>query len=163
MRDRHQWNEAELMFVWRHKQTPQEIKSDWQEAIDQLAPAEATKSVVVSALLGNCPLMGQQTKKRRKTIVLEALMDAWPACLSATVLLITGVYVHDDSSSCDSDDSSQYYDEIEQPHRTLGLLFFDFIRFIAISANLRCVNTQLMPIFMCYGKCEMDLLSVVLR
>ena len=68
-----------------------------------------------------------------------------------------------DCSSCDSDDSSQYYDEIEQPHRTLGLLFFDFIRFVAISANLRCVNTQLMPIFMCYGKCEMDLLSVVLR
>ena len=70
----------------------------------------------------------------------------------------------DDDSSCDdSDNSSQYYDEIEQPHRTLGLLFFDFIRFVAISANLRCVNTQLMPIFMCYGKCEMDLLSVVLR
>ena len=69
----------------------------------------------------------------------------------------------DDDSSCDSDNSSQYYDEIEQPHRTIGLLFFDFIRFVAISANLRCVNTQLMPIFMCYGKCEMDLLSVVLR
>ena len=69
----------------------------------------------------------------------------------------------DDDSSCGSDNSSQYYDEIEQPHRTLGLLFFDFIRFVAISANLRCVNTQLMPIFMCYGKCEMDLLSVVLR
>ena len=70
----------------------------------------------------------------------------------------------DDDNSCDSDDSSQYYDEIEQPHRTLGLIFFDFIRFVAISANLRCVNTQLMPVFMCYGKkCEIDLLSVVLR
>ena len=75
----------------------------------------------------------------------------------------------DDEDEYDSDD--EYYDEIEQPHRTLGLILFDFIRFIAISANVRCINTQLVPIFLsCWGdgakckhKSQMDLLDVVLR
>ena len=62
----------------------------------------------------------------------------------------------------DDDDSSEYEeDEIEQPHRTLGLIFFDFIRFVAISANVRCINTQMMPVFLSWGK--MDVLNVVLR
>lgn len=66
------------------------------------------------------------------------------------------------SSSCyDSSSDDEYEDEIEQPHRTLGLIFFDFIRFIAISANVRCVNTQMMPVFLAWGK--MDMLSVALR
>ena len=73
----------------------------------------------------------------------------------------------DDEDEYDSDDD--YYDEIEQPHRTLGLILFDFIKFIAISANVRCINTQLVPIFLsCWGakckhKSQMDLLDVVLR
>ena len=76
----------------------------------------------------------------------------------------------DDEDEYDSDD--EYYDEIEQPHRTLGLILFDFIKFIAISANVRCINTQLVPIFLsCWGdggakckhKSQMDLLDVVLR
>ena len=72
---------------------------------------------------------------------------------------------NDDDSYYDSDDddsSSEYEeDEIEQPHRTLGLIFFDFIRFVAISANVRCINTQMMPVFLSWGK--MDVLNVVLR
>lgn len=67
----------------------------------------------------------------------------------------------EDGSSCSGSSASEYEDEIEQPHRTLGLIFFDFIRFVAISADLRCINTQLMPVFMAWGK--MDLLSVALR
>lgn len=68
----------------------------------------------------------------------------------------------DDDSSCDGS-SSEYYDEdeIEQPHRTLGLIFFDFIRFVAISANVRCVNTQMVPVFLAWGK--MEILHVALR
>ena len=67
-----------------------------------------------------------------------------------------------DSDDDDDDGSSEYEeDEIEQPHRTLGLIFFDFIRFVAISANVRCINTQMMPVFLSWGK--MDVLNVVLR
>ena len=54
----------------------------------------------------------------------------------------------DDDENNDDDDSIEI---IEQPHRTLGLIFFDFIRCIAMSANVRCLNTQLMPIFMSLG------------
>ena len=70
---------------------------------------------------------------------------------------------NDDSYYDSDDDSSSEYeeDEIEQPHRTLGLIFFDFIRFVAISANVRCINTQMMPVFLSWGK--MDVLNVVLR
>jgi hypothetical protein len=51
----------------------------------------------------------------------------------------------------DDDDDDDSIEIIEQPHRTMGLIFFDFIRCIAISANVRCLNTQLMPIFMALG------------
>jgi len=54
----------------------------------------------------------------------------------------------DDDENNDDDDSIEI---IEQPHRTMGLIFFDFIRCIAMSANVRCLNTQLMPIFMSLG------------
>ncbi len=53
--------------------------------------------------------------------------------------------------SSDDDDDEESIEIIEQPHRTMGLVFFDFIRCIAISANVRCINTQLMPVFMSMG------------
>lgn len=67
----------------------------------------------------------------------------------------------DGSSDDDNSSSSEYEDEIEQPHRTLGLIFFDFLRFVALSADVRCVNTQMVPVFLAWGK--MDLLDVALR
>ena len=69
----------------------------------------------------------------------------------------------DDSSSAESGSGSEYYDEdeIEQPHRTLGLIFFDFLRLMALSASGRCVNTQIVPVFLAWGK--MDLLDMSLR
>ena len=54
----------------------------------------------------------------------------------------------DDHDHDDDDDSIEI---IEQPHRSMGLIFFDFIRCIAVSANVRCLNTQLMPIIMSLG------------
>ena len=70
---------------------------------------------------------------------------------------------NDDSSSAESGSGSEYYDEdeIEQPHRTLGLIFFDFLRLMALSASGRCVNTQIVPVFLAWGK--MDLLDMSLR
>jgi len=69
-----------------------------------------------------------------------------------------------DSSSDDhsSSESSEYYEnEIEQPHRTMGLIFFDFIRFVAIFANVRHVNTQIVPVFL--ASSQMEVLHVALR
>ena len=71
---------------------------------------------------------------------------------------------NDDESGCDRDsdyDSSDEEIELEQPHRTLGLIFFDFLRFVAISANLRMINTQMVPVFLAWGK--MEILHVALR
>jgi len=67
-----------------------------------------------------------------------------------------------DGSSYDSD-GSEYEDDIEQPHRTLGLLFFDFLRFVTIGVNVRCVNTQMVPLFLAWGRMEMELLHIALR
>ena len=67
-----------------------------------------------------------------------------------------------DSSGSGSDDDER---EIEQPHRTLGLIFFDFVRCVAVSANMRCVSTQLMPLFLAWGmgQGKVDALSAALR
>ena len=35
--------------------------------------------------------------------------------------------------------------QIEPPHKTLSVLFFDVIRFIAINADCRLISTELMP------------------
>ena len=51
------------------------------------------------------------------------------------------------SESTNDDNDNNDDDIIAQPPRTLGLIFFDFIRCIAVSANIRCINTQLMPLF----------------
>jgi hypothetical protein len=74
--NRLQWQDAERMFVWRHWQTQKELRADWEEAVKQITPAEAAKSVVVQALLGKCPLMGQVSKKRKQTIELDTLVEA---------------------------------------------------------------------------------------
>lgn len=69
------------------------------------------------------------------------------------------------ASSSDDDcsyESSEYdEDEIEKPHQTLGLILFDFVRFVAIGANVRCINTQMVPIFLTWG--HMEVLHVALR
>ncbi|KAL3810335.1 hypothetical protein ACHAXA_002529 [Cyclostephanos tholiformis] len=66
-----------------------------------------------------------------------------------------------DSDDDDDDDEDDDDCEIEQPHRTLGIIFFDFVRCVAVSANCRCVSTQLMPLFLAWNK--QDALSVALR
>ena len=70
-----------------------------------------------------------------------------------------------DSGSSYTSTSSNYDDydyDIEQPHRTLGLICFDFLRFVAISANVRMINTQMVPVFLAWGR-GMELLHVALR
>jgi hypothetical protein len=75
--------------------------------------------------------------------------------------------ISNDSSSSESDNDYSSYDSddddhsLEQPHRTLGLIFFDFIRFIALSANIRFFNTELMPVLMNWK--NMDILNKCLR
>ena len=77
--------------------------------------------------------------------------------------------ISNDSSSSESDNDYSSYDSddddddhsLEQPHRTLGLIFFDFIRFIALSANIRFFNTELMPVLMSWK--SMDILNKCLR
>ena len=76
-------------------------------------------------------------------------------------------------SNNDNDDDDD--DIIAQPPRTLGLIFFDFIRCLAVSANIRCINTQLMPLFIMtatssrssnikpHHNMDMDILSISLR
>ena len=70
-----------------------------------------------------------------------------------------------DSSGSGSRDEDDGEREIEQPHRTLGLIFFDFVRCVAVSANMRCVSTQLMPLFLAWGmgQGKVDALSAALR
>lgn len=76
--------------------------------------------------------------------------------------------ISNDSSSSESDNDYSSYDSdddddhsLEQPHRTLGLIFFDFIRFIALSANIRFFNTELMPVLLNWK--NMDILNKCLR
>jgi hypothetical protein len=77
-------------------------------------------------------------------------------------------------SNNDNDDDDD--DIIAQPPRTLGLIFFDFIRCLAVSANIRCINTQLMPLFIMtttsssrssnikpHHNMDIDILSISLR
>eukprot|EP00956_Cyclotella_meneghiniana_P029687 scaffold72705_cov76-Cyclotella_meneghiniana.AAC.2 len=58
----------------------------------------------------------------------------------------------DDNSSPCSEAQSSISDEIsldsqvEPPHKTLSVLLFDIIRFIAMNADIRLINTQLWPI-----------------
>lgn len=66
----------------------------------------------------------------------------------------------------DSDDSSysgehdwKDDEELEAPHKTLGLLFFDTFRFIATMANFRLIMTEMVPLFLT----RMPLLHVTLR
>jgi hypothetical protein len=54
---------------------------------------------------------------------------------------------NDDNDNDNNEENDNNDDIIAQPPRTLGLIFFDFIRCIAVSANIRCINTQLMPLF----------------
>lgn len=64
-------------------------------------------------------------------------------------------------SSCSYSDNEEEdgCDEIAQPPRTLGLIFFDFVRCVAVSANIRCINTELFPLFLV----KLDPLSVAVR
>lgn len=63
-----------------------------------------------------------------------------------------------DYSSYASDDSDH---SLERPHRTIGLIFFDSVRLIAFSANIRFFNTQMMPVLMAWK--TMDILNKCLR
>lgn len=56
---------------------------------------------------------------------------------------------------------SEYDEEIEPPHRTLGLICFDVLRFVSIGANFRSISTQIFPVFLAWG--QMELLQVALR
>lgn len=42
-------------------------------------------------------------------------------------------------------DQSSLDSQVEPPHKTLSVLFFDLIRFMAINADCRLINTELMP------------------
>ena len=75
--------------------------------------------------------------------------------------------ISNDSSDSESDDDYSSYasDEsdhsLERPHRTIGLIFFDTVRLIALSANVRFFNTEMMPILMAWK--TMDILNKCLR
>lgn len=71
--------------------------------------------------------------------------------------------ISNNSSSDEEDGSSGYSDEddLEPPHRTCGLIFFDFLRFVAVSADMRLINTQIFPVFLDWKK--MDILHISLR
>jgi hypothetical protein len=79
--------------------------------------------------------------------------------------------ISNDSSDSESDDNYSSYEsessddmddhDLEQPHRTLGLIFFDFVRFVAFSANVRFFNTQMMPVLLAWK--SMDILNKCLR
>jgi len=64
----------------------------------------------------------------------------------------------DDYSSYASDDSDH---SLERPHRTVGLIFFDTLRLVAISANVRFFNTEMVPVLMAWK--TMDILNKCLR
>lgn len=63
-------------------------------------------------------------------------------------------YKTDENSSPFSEPQSSISDElsidsqVEPPHKTLSVLFFDVIRFIAMNADIRLINTELWPILM---------------
>ena len=67
------------------------------------------------------------------------------------------------NGSDDDDDngSSGSDEELEPPHKTCGLIFFDFVRFIAIMANFRNIGTQMVPVFLAVK--TMKILHVALR
>lgn len=65
----------------------------------------------------------------------------------------------DDYSSCASDDESEH--SLERPHRTVGLIFFDTLRLVALSANVRFFNTEMVPVLMAWK--TMDILNKCLR
>ena len=48
-------------------------------------------------------------------------------------------------SSISNEESISLDSQIEPPHKTLSVLFFDVIRFVAINADCRLINTELMP------------------
>lgn len=75
--------------------------------------------------------------------------------------------ISNDSSDSESDDDYSSYasDEsdhsLERPHRTVGLIFFDTLRLVAISANVRFFNTEMVPVLMAWK--TMDILNKCLR
>ena len=74
--------------------------------------------------------------------------------------------ISNNSITSDEEDGSSVYsdeddDDIEPPHRTCGLIFFDFLRFVAVSADMRLINTEIFPVFLDWKK--MDILHISLR
>lgn len=71
--------------------------------------------------------------------------------LNNTILSYKRQSTEDDSASQGSEvrssisSRSSLDSQIEPPHKTLSVLFFDVIRFIAINADCRLISTELMP------------------
>ena len=75
--------------------------------------------------------------------------------------------ISNDSSASESDDDFSSYasddsvHSLERPHRTVGLIFFDTLRLIAITADVRYVNTEMVPVLLAWK--TMDSMNKLLR